>query len=59
MARHLRSELVAAALVMAIRIRNPSAGLIHHSARYTRCPAELVPRWGNPRPLLDLLRVIS
>ncbi len=33
MANHLRSELVAAALEMAIRRRNPSAGLIHHSDR--------------------------
>jgi putative transposase len=33
MASHLRSELVAAALEMAIRRRNPSEGLIHHSDR--------------------------
>jgi len=33
MASHLRSELVAAAVEMAIRRRNPSAGLIHHSDR--------------------------
>ncbi len=33
MASHLRSELVAAALEMATRRRNPSAGLIHHSDR--------------------------
>jgi len=33
MAGHLRSELVTAALEMAIRRRNPSAGLIHHSDR--------------------------
>jgi putative transposase len=33
MASHLRTELVAAALEMAIRRRNPSAGLIHHSDR--------------------------
>jgi len=33
MASHLRSELVAAALEMAIGRRNPSAGLIHHSDR--------------------------
>ncbi len=33
MANHLRSELVAAALEMALRRRNPSAGLIHHSDR--------------------------
>ena len=33
MASHLCSELVAAALEMAIRRRNPSAGLIHHSDR--------------------------
>jgi len=33
MASHLRSELLAAALEMAIRRRNPSAGLIHHSDR--------------------------
>jgi putative transposase len=33
MASHLRSELVAAALEMAIRRKNPSAGLIHHSDR--------------------------
>ena len=33
MANYLRSELVAAALEMAIRRRNPSAGLIHHSDR--------------------------
>lgn len=33
MTNHLRSELVAAALEMAIRRRNPSAGLIHHSDR--------------------------
>ncbi|MCA1837631.1 MAG: IS3 family transposase, partial [Actinobacteria bacterium] len=34
MANHLRSELVAAALLeMAIHRRNPSAGLIHHSDR--------------------------
>lgn len=33
MANHLRSELVAAALQMALKRRNPSAGLIHHSDR--------------------------
>ncbi len=33
MASHLRTELVAAALEMAIRRRNPSAELIHHSDR--------------------------
>jgi putative transposase len=33
MASHLRSELVAAALQMALRRRNPSSGLIHHSDR--------------------------
>lgn len=33
MAPHLRSELVAAALEMAISRRRPSAGLIHHSDR--------------------------
>jgi putative transposase len=33
MANHLRSELVAAALEMAVRRRNPFAGLIHHSDR--------------------------
>lgn len=33
MANHLRSELVTAALEMAIHRRNPSAGLIHHSDR--------------------------
>jgi putative transposase len=33
MASHLRSELVATALEMAIRRRNPSVGLIHHSDR--------------------------
>jgi putative transposase len=33
MANHLRSELVSAALEMALRRRNPSAGLIHHSDR--------------------------
>lgn len=33
MANHLRSELVAAALQMALCRRNPSAGLIHHSDR--------------------------
>ena len=33
MASHLRTELVAAALEMAIRRRNPSAGLINHSDR--------------------------
>lgn len=33
MASYLRSELVAAALEMATRRRNPSAGLIHHSDR--------------------------
>jgi putative transposase len=33
MENHLRSELVAAALEMAIHRRNPSAGLIHHSDR--------------------------
>lgn len=33
MASHLRSELVAAALEMALRRRNPSVGLIHHSDR--------------------------
>jgi putative transposase len=33
MVSHLRSELVAAALEMAIRRRKPSAGLIHHSDR--------------------------
>ena len=31
MANHLHSELVAAALEMALRRRNPSVGLIHHS----------------------------
>jgi putative transposase len=38
MAAHRRSELVGAALEMAIRRRKPSAGLIHHSdhgSRYT------------------------
>lgn len=33
MASHLRSELVGAALQMAIRRRSPSVGLIHHSDR--------------------------
>jgi putative transposase len=33
MAKHLRSELVAGALEMAIHRRKPSAGLIHHSDR--------------------------
>jgi putative transposase len=33
MASHLRSELAAAALELAIRRRNPSTGLIHHSDR--------------------------
>lgn len=33
MAAHLRSELVAAALELALRRRNPSTGLIHHSDR--------------------------
>jgi putative transposase len=33
MANHLRSELVAAALEMALRRRNPSVGLVHHSDR--------------------------
>jgi putative transposase len=33
MASHLPTELVAAALEMAIRRRNPSAGLIHQSDR--------------------------
>jgi transposase InsO family protein len=33
MANYLRSELVAAALEMALRRRNPSVGLIHHSDR--------------------------
>ena len=33
MASYLRSELVAAALEMAIHRRNPPAGLIHHSDR--------------------------
>jgi putative transposase len=33
MASHLRTELVAAALEMAIRRRKPSSGLIHHSDR--------------------------
>ena len=33
MASHLRSELVVAALEMAIRRRKPSSGLIHHSDR--------------------------
>lgn len=33
MASHLRSELVAAALQMAVHRRNPSAGLIHHGDR--------------------------
>jgi putative transposase len=33
MASHLRSELVVAALQMALRRRKPSAGLIHHSDR--------------------------
>jgi putative transposase len=41
MASHLRSELVAAALEMAIRRRNPSEGLIHHSDRGAHYTAAL------------------
>lgn len=63
MASHLRSELVAAALEMAIRRRNPSAGLIHHSDRgvqYTALSfgkklekAGIVPSMGRVGSALD------
>jgi putative transposase len=63
MANHLRSELVAAALEMAIRRRNPSAGLIHHSERvvqYTALSfgkrleqAGIVPSMGRAGSALD------
>jgi putative transposase len=63
MANHLRSELVAAALEMAIRRRNPSAGLIHHSDRgvqYTALSfgkrleqAGIVPSMGRAGSALD------
>jgi putative transposase len=39
MADHLRTELVVAALEMAVWRRNPSAGLIHHSDRGTQYTA--------------------
>jgi putative transposase len=63
MASHLHSELVAAALEMAIRRRNPSAGLIHHSdrgAQYTALSfgkrldeAGIVPSMGRVGSALD------
>lgn len=63
MASHLRTELVAAALEMAIRRRNPSAGLIHHSDRgvqYTALSfgkklekAGIVPSMGRVGSALD------
>ena len=63
MANHLRSELVAAALEMALRRRNPSAGLIHHSDRgsqYTALSfgkklqeAGIVPSMGRVGSALD------
>ncbi len=63
MASHLRSELVAAALEMAIRRRNPSVGLIHHSdrgAQYTALSfgkrldeAGIVPSMGRVGSALD------
>jgi putative transposase len=63
MANHLRSELVAAALEMAVRRRNPSAGLIHHSDRgvqYTAISfgkkleeAKIVPSMGRAGSALD------
>ncbi|MCA1837365.1 MAG: IS3 family transposase [Gemmatimonadaceae bacterium] len=63
MANHLRSELVAAALEMAIHRRNPSAGLIHHSDRgsqYTALSfgkkleeARIVPSMGRVGSALD------
>ena len=63
MASHLRSELVAAALEMALRRRNPSAGLIHHSdrgAQYTALSfgkklekAGIVPSMGRVGSALD------
>src|SRR5215213_11209742 len=63
MASHLRTEVVAAALEMAIRRRNPSAGLIHHSDRgvqYTALSfgkklkkAGIVPSMGQVGSALD------
>jgi putative transposase len=63
MASHLRTEVVAAALQMAIRRRNPSAGLIHHSdrgAQYTALSfgkklekAGIVPSMGRGGSALD------
>ncbi len=63
MAHHLRSELVAAALEMAVSRRNPSAGLIHHSdrgAQYTALSfgkrleqAGIVPSMGRVGSALD------
>ena len=63
MANHLRSELVAAALEMAIHRRNPSAGLIQHSdrgAQYTALSfgkkveeAGIMPSMSRVRSALD------
>ena len=63
MANHLRSKLVEAALEMAIRRRNPSAGLIHHSDRgvqYTALSfgkrleqAGIIPSMGRAGSALD------
>ena len=63
MANHLRSELVAATLQMAIDRRDPSAGLIHHSDRgvqYTALSfgkklekARIVPSMGRAGSALD------
>jgi putative transposase len=63
MASHLRTELVGAALRMAICRRNPSAGLIHHSdrgAQYTALSfgrkleeAGIVPSMGRVGSALD------
>jgi putative transposase len=63
MASHLRSELVADALQMALHRRNPSIGLIHHSdrgAQYTALSfgkrleeAGIVPSMGRAGSALD------
>ena len=47
MASHLRSELVAAALEMAIHRRNPSVGLVHHSDHRLNPPSTAALSFGE------------